>query len=239
MSDLTLVDVRSFDDDTFSRLTTFAQNALALHADTIMQELSAFNDRRDANAVDWMHLVIVKSILSPGAKLPANIALAKLLVAALQRGETLTSYDDAETYRAACKYGGRSVGKNIIGALLSWPHIAHMSVDDMNVDTLYRMRGARQVALSHKTIRWALALFDATNRVFTLDVHMCRGIARIAGVDKNVDGVTDNAYAVLESYMLRVADACGYGHMPLVVQWAMWNEIRHAGKHAPHIALAQ
>lgn len=211
--------------------------AVAMHADSIMREIAAFDAQRETNPVRWAQLTSIKSILSPGAKLPANIALARMLTDTMRNGDILRTYDDAETYRSACKYGGRSVGKNIVNALIAWNVLRDVTPDAMTWDTLATWNnGAALTGHALKTRSWTLALYDARNRVYTLDVHMVRGLCKIAGIER--DNITDAAYTMLAELMLDIHDETCPEYPPLVSQWAMWNEFRHAGKHAEHIALA-
>lgn len=214
------------------------RNAVNLHRDAIMREIAAFDAQRNENATRWAQLTIIKSMLSPGAKLDANIALAKMLTDTMRNGDILRTYDDAETYRAACKYGGRSVGKNIVNSLIAWNIVRNVTPDAMTWNTLATWNnGAALTGHAIKTRSWTLALYDARNRVYTLDVHMVRGLCKLAGIER--DNITDAAYTMLAAFMLELHDEICPELPPLVSQWALWNEFRHAGKHASHIALAQ
>lgn len=213
------------------------RRAVSLHRDSVMLEVEAFDTARTADAERWAQLTIIKSILSPGAKLDANIALARMLTDALRDGNALHTYDDAETYRAACKYGGRSVGTNIVNALTAWSHVRTNATAAMSWEALATLNNGRALrGHALKTRSWTLALYNAENRVYTLDVHMIRGLARLCNIDR--DNVTDAAYNQLASFMLSIHDDVCSELPPLVSQWSLWNEFRHAGMHASHIALA-
>lgn len=235
---LTLSQVQAFDTDTRDALLSFARNALALHETSILQEVAAFDAYRASNEREWLQRVTIKSILSSGALLDSDIAFARILVRALRNGERLVTYNDAEPYRASCKYGARSVGKNILHALHSWATLATLTGDDMTIERLQALRDARLLAgLSQKTIRWALVMYDARTRAITCDTHIIALSAKIAGLGDGYNGIAKSAYPSLEQFWLSIADELGYGHMPLVVQWACWNEQRHAGTHASHLAI--
>lgn len=219
-------------------IVRFIDNALALHADKIMTEIVAFDTCRAHNATLWAQLANIKSITSPGVKLDTNIAFARDMIAAWNTGRDMRAYDDAEDIRARVRYGGRSVGANINNACAMWNgSVATMSHADMTWETLATWNdGKAYSGHALKTRSWSLAVYDARSRVFTLDVHMLRGLASMARM--MCANISDAAYLKLAAFMLDICDTEFPQYPPLVVQWAMWNEFRHAGKHASHIALA-
>lgn len=239
MAKITLAHVRTFDPSVRSALIAATQHALMLHESAIVAEVSMLDAARERDNRAWLQRVIVKSALSSGAKLDTDIALAVAMTRAYADGVRFGGYDDVEVLRKSVRYGARSVGKNINAACLALETATRIDPLTVDLPAMLALKDAGKLTnMSHKTLRWSLALYDARSRVVTLDVHMCRGIARIAGLGDDYDGITDSAYAALEVYMLGIFDECGYGHMPLVAQWALWNEFRHAGIHASHAAIA-
>lgn len=210
-----------------AEIAKYMQDAVALHSSAIMREIAVFDAERQRNPIGWYRLCVLKSILSPGAKLDTNIALAKLMRDALTQDSTLSTYEDVEVYRSACRYGGRSVGRNIVHALGAWAIMERQ----------HHIMPEHTPGYSVKTCAWAEALYDARSHVYTLDVHMLRKIGELSGLDTHT--ITNAAYAPLATFMMSVHnDVCP--SLPyLASQWACWNEARHAGVHASHIALAR
>ena len=235
-----------------SAIRDFAENALAIHADSIQSELSDFDTARDADANSWAKLTIIKAILSPGANLDKNISLAKVLHARMLAGwkpstemfidannkARCVGYDDIDPIRASVKYGARN-GDNITHLCLAWQTISGITAESMTWEGLTALYDANLLpGMGSKVRSWALALYDANNPVCTLDVHMLRGMLRLAGLEHGADsyGAKGAAYDVLATMMVSIAEELGVA--PLLMQWAMWNEFRHAGEHASHAGLS-
>jgi hypothetical protein len=219
-------------------IAEFARNAVEIHADSVRSEVSGFDTLRDADANSWAKLTIIKAILSPGANLDKNITLAKVLHAKMLAGWVPLCYDDVEPIRADCKYGARS-GANITHLVAAWQTIRTIDADSMNYEALTALNEANLLpGMGSKVRSWAIALYDADSEVCTLDVHMLRGMLRLAGMPHDADsyGAKGAAYEILAAMMVSIAEELGVP--PLVMQWAMWNEFRHAGTHASHAALS-
>lgn len=204
--------------------------SVLLHGDAIRAEIAVFDARRNEDSVRWGRLCAIKSLLSPGTRLDVNIAMARLMYDALSLDSTLTTYEDMEVYRSACRYGGRCVGRNIKNVLIAWPMLRTM----LDISTL----AARDMAgYGLKCRSWSMAMYDARSRVFTLDCHMIRRISAMAGVGDNVTLITDTVYPIVAEVLLELCEELRID-APLVAQWAIWNEARHPGVHASIVALA-
>lgn len=228
---ITLADIARFE-HARDAIAAELRAAVALHGERIVAEIETIRAKRAQDPALWARFVVAKAILSPGVKLDPNIRLAVFLRDAIERGETVETYDHAIPYIKAAHYYGRSSGANVNRALN-----AYHSLKNHSWERAMEWSELTYPGLSLKTRSWALALNDASNRVYTLDTHMLRGFARLAGIDGTSFTITDSAYPKLAALLLDIHDQVCPDYAPLVSQWALWNEYRHPGIHASHLGI--
>lgn len=244
MASITLVDVVSTIAMHRESIGKFMQESVRLHGDTIRDEIALFDLARESDPESWAKLCMLKSILSSGAVLVPNIEYAKHLHGKMLAGWVPSTYEDVDDEREKVnhtdiRYGSKSGGMPMRGVLMSWEFVADIQADSMTYDSLAQAKkDGRIVGQAYKTRCWSLALYDANQRVYTIDSWMTQIISRLAGL--SCKGINDNAYLPLMALMLSIHDEyIGADTPPLVSQWAMWNETRHPGQHASHALLAE
>lgn len=205
-------------------LKSLIRDAIALWGDIVNQECHAIAAHAANNRPLWARFVVMKGILSNGALLGSNIVLARMLRDAIESGRVIRTHKDCEDIREASRYGARSVNTNIDNALFAYNDMRERGA--VSIDTRYRGMGP-------KIMSWAAVLDDYTTRTYTLDAHMVGNIATILDLDTKV--IANAAYPKLAALMLELHDEVCPQYAPLVSQWSLWNEFRHAGKHASHL----
>lgn len=215
-------------------IVDYVKHAMDLHADAIMREIHLFDSCRKQNPARWAKLCMIKSTMSPGVKLEYNIQVSHMLYTPVVT-QSLRTFDDVKAILSQTSYGCACYGKNVKALLAKQSAIASLDPADMTWE------GIAHLFKGLKTRSWALALYNANNRVFTLDRHELRGLLRLAGIDVPQEEVSicDGRYKTLASFMLEICDEFYPNFPPLCIQWAVWNEVRHSGKHASHAELAR
>jgi hypothetical protein len=155
----------------------------------------------------------------------------------MQDGFVPQTYEDVAQFTEGLSYGAQCAGQNIRKMLESWTYIQNeLQPSEMNFARLTVLQSEKKTRFGQKTKSWALALWDANNKVCTIDRWMARLFFTIIGCDGGSEpGVSSAAYPIIASTFVSVAEELGV--KPLVAQWAAWNEIRHPGQHASHIGL--
>ena len=209
-------------------------HAMSLHGDAIMREIALFDNARRSNPARWAKLCMVKALMSPGAKLPANIAASHVLYSHVVTC-SLNSFEQVKDLLTGTSYGCIAYGHNVKALLDKQSAIAATTPYDMT------WNGIAQVFKGFKTRSWALALYNAYNEVFTLDRHMLRGLLALANIVPTEEEVSicKSRYLTLAGFMLDLCEEMYPMYPPLCIQWALWNEFRHPGKHASHADLAR
>jgi hypothetical protein len=219
-------------------VTQFARGAVAQWGATIGQECVTFSAMRDADGAYWARLVAIKAILSPGARLNANIQAAHNVHASMMAGYQPRTFDDVAALFKGSGYGTAAYGNNVRALLASWNTIRALTPEAMTWKGLTALRETGNIfGFAEKVRSWALALFDCESPVVTLDRWMLRGLLALAGEDVGKVELAINSapYEALAAFMLEIAEEIGAA--PLIMQWSMWNQFR-GGEHATHAALS-
>lgn len=223
------------------RVARFMIAATMRHENAIREELAAFDTARDTNPDAWARLCVIKSILSPGARLLPNIAAAKAVYVHMVRGGKMESFEDFAAVVEGLSYGTQCYATSVKALIKSWQTIKTLRADSMTSEMLTALvKSGTLAGQQDKARAWSLALFDSTSQVYTLDRHMLRKLCEIAGVSLPSGDIAigAKAYRMIASMMLELHGQYFPTYGPLVSQWAIWNETRHPGEHAEHIALA-
>lgn len=194
------------------------------HAAAILQELDAMSH---VDSVSRARHALVFSIVSPRCPFSKNVAVTPVIVRMMIDGVR-----DASAFTSTLSAFGIGL-QNAKGLSLAQvaEQIATMDAATIDRTMLLAMRG-----VSLKVSAMTLALFDAASDVYTLDVHMIRGIARLAGFAELPNTITDSAYIRLERFMIDLSREL-FPQLPVfVTQWAMWNDFK-SGQHESHAAI--
>jgi hypothetical protein len=207
------------------------------YAETILAEVEQFSALREADPRAHAQNCVLFAILSPQCKFDANVAATRRMMT-----ELYDDIDSAEQIAAILTGNGaqnfmsaKPASKRIF-ASLEW--IRALGPEDMSLEALQEARKCRAVVgLGDKTMRMALALYDATLPVYTLDVWMLRGIQSSWGGQTAASMSTEGApYAALEAALV-AWHGRNFPHLPVFVsQWALWNEWGF-GRHMVHTAI--
>jgi hypothetical protein len=206
-------------------------------APSVAAECEAFIGNRAADDKAHAQQAVIFAILSPQCKFAKNVRATERMMAGLYE-----HYADAEAVRAVLTDDDRDnfltakpASRKVYEAL-EW--LRDLDGDDMTLDALYMARKVGKVkGLGDKTIRMALALYDPTMPIYTLDVHMLRGIQNAWGGEVAREmTVNKTAYHALEAAMVAWHER-NFPHLPVFVsQWALWNEWGF-GEHMSHLAI--
>jgi endonuclease III len=203
---------------------------------SVNEELTAISECRDADPIRHAQKCLAFAILSPRCKLHWNATMVQRFFSAIDAGEQFESCDDL--YQTiAYGIGGIGVGPNVARLYASLDAIADVTPDDMTKPTLLAWRKARYImGIGEKTAAMAVALFEQTSPVFTLDVHMLRWITdTVWGTTASEHSIADTAYKVLEPWFVQWAARYFPAQSPFSVQWAIWN-VRQ-GNHETHLPI--
>jgi hypothetical protein len=108
----------------------------------------------------------------------------------------------------------------------------------MNKQSLTTLKKLGRVGgLGDKTMSMAIALFDSTNPVFTLDVHMLRGLQRLHnGQVAGSMTIGSKDYVNLENWLVATLTNLFPNVDIFTIQWALWNRWGF-GVHKCHTAI--
>jgi hypothetical protein len=176
-------------------------------------------------------------MLSPQTKFAKNVRATVRMANSLYRDyEFEPEIDDAaiernidKIYQVITNCGTDSwvtAGSGAKAVYRSLDYLRNVDVSDMSKPSLWALRKQNIIfGFSDKTISMAVALFDSTADIFTLDVHMLRGLLRTVGVIDHTGGVHINhkEYEMIENGICALL-ATNYPTVePFVIQWALWN----------------
>ena len=210
-SDVDNFDVARFRDD----ITI----ALAEYGEAVDAELDRMQALRDEFPQQYAQACIAFAIMSPQCQFDVNVRGTRRFMDGLYR--SIESVDDM--YQLITNNGSDSwftagmSARSLYASLDAIRNIDELTLD--GIDTLRKIGAIR--GLGSKTRAMALALYDRDYPVFTLDVHMLRGM--VADVDTGIT-ITDKRYAQLADMAISVARE--YGNV-FLVQWCLWNHYRN------------
>lgn len=231
MSNITGADVTAIVAQ-YDTIRAYAQRAVELHRDAIMREYAMFDAYRARNSQHFAVLCAVSAVLSNQAELRGNLRYAYELVNSL---DVKTSVDFT-ALRKRSKYNG-------MNASVKYALAAYDIVSGQDITQWLPVDFLQLTGIGPKIARWAIAPFNPAARCITLDRHMIAYMCDVSGigkrtafkVNKRKAGKFCAEYDALEQMFLDIADELG--ELPFTVQWAVWNEWRHAGEHATHVEL--
>jgi len=215
--------------------------------DTAKQNLGPVRDEivrmvelREDDPVGYAQRCLIFAITSPGCKFEDNVELVSRTMVRIEQGWYPESRDSLYK-KVFAGLSGRSHGRGCANLYDSWDYIRSIGRSignepiDMSKDTLMSLRSHRTImGIGQKTASMAAALWDAEAPVFTLDVHMLRGFATIAGFDPSgTYTITDKAYTMLELFLAE--KSLRYGS-PFEIQWTLWNMFGF-GYHVTHLPI--
>lgn len=214
--------------------------AVEKYRDSISGELALMGELRAADEQAYAQQCLLFAICSPQLDFDVNVRVARRAYAGLHRD--FTSVEDVYQWITADSSDSWFLAGAAARAIwhnLNW--LRNVSDSDMNKGSILALRKAGKLkGLGPKTAAMALALYDARSEVYTLDVHMLRGILTAAGLtDRLATGqeITDAAYPIVEAAMIALHRETFGDEVPVFVsQWALWNEWR-SGSHIDHWAI--
>jgi hypothetical protein len=200
--------------------------SVALFGDVVSREVDAFatvdDHTRAARA-------LVFAILSPQAKFDQNVRAIDPVLAYLYAGGR--EWKDVQDILKRVGYAMRSRQKCefVVGAA---DFIVSACRATMTRENILKLRG-----YGMKASAMAMALYDATAPVMTLDTWMLNGLMGVrTTADKNETTLSaaDACYRAVEQMLLAACET--HNVKPFVAQWAMWNLYR-GGKHESHVRI--
>lgn len=157
------------------------------------------------------------AILSPQADFAPNVRAARVL-------PTLIA-EDFPTETIVSALHGLGYCMTNASKVAQYRKSAHLLTQGLPL-TFDMVR--ESMGFGHKTASMAVALYDATARVMTLDTWMLNGLLGTAntGGHMNVVGyiAADAAYNQIRDLLLDVADTLDVA--PFHLQWSLWNHYR-------------
>ena len=200
-----------------------AQRAIDAHAATITAELDHI--AASCDAVTVARHAIVFSIISPRCHFKKNVAVTPPMVDLIMSGG---SRDDIA--RLLHSHGIGLAPTKSLTLFDASDTIRDMTTVDRSLLLLIR-------GISMKASAMTVALVDRNAPVYTLDTHMLRGLATIAGYAPNAYTISAAQYRRLEKWCVETLQA----HFPdvptFVTQWALWNEWGFKGEHQCHLPI--
>lgn len=201
-----------------------ARQAIADHGQSVAAELSAMARRSEH---DRAAHALVFALVSPRLRFASNVAVTDPLLRAIRAHES----DEVligimRSHRVYLGMSHRAILRN--RELILNANAAHME----------RSFLLSRYGFGPKTSALALALWNPSNPVFTLDVWMLRGIFHTAGIGTFTDNWSINTtmYRKIETLFIFLADTLGVE--PFLLQWSLWNVWRrNANKHMVHTDL--
>ena len=195
------------------------------YADGVLAECEEFVALREADPKRHAQNCVLFAMLSPQCKFANNVRMTARVMTALD-----SDLRTAEDVAAVLSDNGADNSLTVkpaskrIFASLAW--LRALDAEDMSLDALQEARKCGAVkGLGDKTMRMALALYDCTLPVYTLDVWMLRGIQGSWGGTVAASMTTDGAaYAAFEAALVAWHQRT-FPHLPVFVsQWSLWNE---------------
>lgn len=210
------------------------------YGDEILAEMELMSELRSADAQSYAQRCLLFAICSPQCDFDVNVRVANRAFDGLYNEFTCVE----DVYQCITD-GGRDNWFLSGGAAraiwhnLEW--LRNVSDSDMDKASILALRKAGTLkGLGPKTTAMALALYDPESEVYTLDVHMLRGILRAIGWQHRLataQEITDAAYPVLEQALIQLHREVFGGVLPIFVsQWALWSEWR-TGSHIEHLPI--
>jgi 3-methyladenine DNA glycosylase/8-oxoguanine DNA glycosylase len=206
-------------------------------AEDIMREVDTIAALREGDSVSHAQNCLVFAICSPQCKFAVNVRASQRMLGRLH--EHYATVNDV--YKVLTDDGTDSwvTSGNAARCLFaSLDFLRHVTDEDMTKATLRTVRKLGKVkGLGEKTMSMALALYDATLNVYTLDVHMLRGIMRAMSKDEAGTMLAqDVAYRMIEDALCAWHLRTFAGWPIFVSQWALWNAWRD-GSHESHLGI--
>ena len=204
----------------------------------VMHEITIFNDARMGDNVLHAQQCLIFAICSPQCKFDKNVRAANRMVVSLAKDfDSIDSVYQTLTANGTDSWVTAGMSARAIFASLNF--LRNVTDDDMSKSVLRAMRKVGQVkGLGEKTMAMALALYDANNPVFTLDVHMLRGLQSLShGIIAGSMTINDNAYRALEDGMVAWHNVNMANYPIFLSQWALWNSFGFDGKHVSHLGI--
>jgi hypothetical protein len=197
----------------------------------VQEEVNELHTLRSMDPVAHATRAVLFALSSPQNRFDCNVIAARRLHAGLAEFSDVESIYQA---LAADKCGTVSSGgvARAIFHSLSWLRGGFT----YNAETLRGLQRDRVImGAGMKVTAMAAHLFDPSDRVFTLDTHMYRGILKTV---LDIDGTWtagNPAYSIMETALLEWCDTRFAGTDPFVLQWAMWCVFR--GSFDSHLAI--
>lgn len=205
--------------------------SLADYIPMVQEEVDIIHGLREADPVAHATRAILFALSSPQNRFDCNVIAARRLSAGLSEFADVESIYQA---LAADKCGTVSSGGVARAIFFSLPYLRSLTTySGASLRTLQRDRVIMGAGM--KVTAMAAHLFDPSDRVFTLDTHMYRGILRTV---LELDGTWtagNPAYGIMETALLEWCDSRFAGVDPFVLQWSMWCVFR--GGFDSHLAI--
>ena len=198
--------------------------ALRDYQSLIESELDIIAELRDSDSDRHATLCLLFAMISPQCPFDVNVRQTYRMYEHL--GGTFDNVNDV--YQCLTDGGSDATftsGMAARGIFASLDILRTASADIMSKSALQALRKVRAISgLGDKTMSMAVALFDSTANVFTLDVHMLRGLLRGIGVDITqgvVIGTRD--YVNIENWAIDTLRKAFPQVDIFTTQWALWN----------------
>jgi len=213
--------------DGLDRLLVDMEDYLPLVRDEIADMFVA----RDAAPSFWRQRALLFALASPQNRFDSNVVAARRLHAGLREFADVEAVYQA---LAADKHGTVSSGGVARAIFHSLPVLRENEYyNGAILRDLQKERAIMGAGL--KVTAFAAHLNDPTDKVFTLDTHMYRGLVKtILGIDGTWTAGT-TAYTILEEAVIGWAQRTYPDDTLFTVQWAMWSVFR--GQFDSHIAI--
>jgi hypothetical protein len=213
--------------------------AVDLYGDDILAELETFDTLRDGDAQYHAQRCVIFAIISPQCDFDLNCRAAVRFHNALY--SPLNSVNDVYrvlTNDGECSWFTAGMSARSLFHNLQW--LRNLDESDMNKPAIMALGRAGVIkGLAHKTASMAVALFDGREEVYTLDIHMLRGICRCAGaagLEAGQMSITKAAHPGLEQTMVEIHAEILPEYPTFVSQWALWNLWR-SDEHISHLPI--
>lgn len=193
------------------------------YAKDILRELETMQAIKAHDETFYAQTCVVFAIISPQCWIDRNIRAAQRFMAHIdddfQRVEDVFDVitDNGNDSWVTSGMAARSLFKSL-------DFIRTLESQDMHKEILMAYKKAKLVyGLGQKTASMACALFDATEEVYTLDVHMLRFLQKITGgIVAGRMGINDLPYRILEPTLVQWHKETFPQYPIFVSQWALW-----------------